>query len=469
MLALLSKLRLSRYLKPLLFVIDLVVLNTAILFAIVLTNNSIQFPFDDNVNTFFIISNVFWVILVIYLNIYEMERTETIIKLLNDLEILLLTHSSILLILLLIFKFSFIFYLRLFYFDIILFTGILGCRYACLIMLKYIRTKGYNYKTTAIYGYNQFGNKIAEYLSKDSSLGIRLEGYYDENKSDMVLQAPYLGDINQFRDNLKINKIDELYVCMEDVNNEIMHSLVTVCDKFMIRIKFVPNLHEFTQAKRLRVVFYDSLAVINLRSEPLLEPFSYLFKRVFDILFSLLVIFFVFPWLFPIISMAIKISSRGPCFFVQLRSGEGNKSFKCYKFRTMYVNELSDSRQAEKSDSRITRVGSFLRRTNLDELPQFFNVLEGSMSIVGPRPHMLKHTDDYKELMSNYLVRHFARPGITGWAQVNGYRGETKELWEMQNRVIHDIYYLENWSFLFDIKIIFLTVKKMLQGEEKAF
>jgi lipopolysaccharide/colanic/teichoic acid biosynthesis glycosyltransferase len=135
----------------------------------------------------------------------------------------------------------------------------------------------------------------------------------------------------------------------------------------------------------------------------------------------------------------------------------------------MYVNEKSDTQQASRLDSRITRVGSFLRKTNLDEFPQFLNVFAGSMSIVGPRPHMIKHTDEYRVLLSNYLVRHFSKPGITGWAQVNGFRGETKEVIEMQNRVKHDIFYLENWSFLLDIKIIFLTVKNMIRGEEKAF
>ena len=469
MLSLLSKLRISRYLKPLMFLMDLVVLNTAILVALFLTDNEIKYPFEEEVNTFFIISNVFWVFLIIYRNIYEMERTETIIKLLNDLEVLLLTHTSILLILLLIFKFAFIFYLRLFYFDIILFTGILGYRYACLKMLKYIRRKGYNYRTIAIFGHNDFGNNMAKILSKDSSFGIRFIGFYDSDKHNAVFQGPYLGNMNQFSDDMKLKRIDELYVCMEYTTKEVFQSLVILCDKYMIRMKLVPNLQEFTQSKRLRVTFYGSMPVINLRSEPLLDPFCHLAKRMFDVLFSLLVILIVFPWLFPIIIIAIKLSSPGPYFFIQLRSGEGNNSFKCYKFRTMYVNELSDSRQADKLDSRITRVGSFLRKTNLDELPQFFNVLRGSMSVVGPRPHMLKHTDEYSALMSNYLVRHLSKPGITGWAQVNGYRGETKELTEMQSRVIHDIYYLENWSFLLDIKIIFLTIKNMLQGEEKAF
>jgi putative colanic acid biosynthesis UDP-glucose lipid carrier transferase len=469
MLTLLSRLRVARYFVPILFLIDLVVLNAAILFSLYLTNDEIQFPFEEDVNTFFILSNVFWLVLVIHRNLYKMERAETIIKSLNGLIVLLLIHTSILLLLLFIFKFAIVFYLRLFYFDIIIFTGILGYRYVFLKLLKHIRTKGYNYKIIAIFGTNNFGNRLAEILSRDLSLGFRVLGFYDINRSDILLRAPYLGDINQLGENLELSKLDELYVCMEYIPRDIFQSLVTLCDKHMIRIKFVPNFQEFTQSKRVHVAYYDSIPVINVRSEPLLDPFSQLFKRLFDIVFSLAVILLVFPWLFPIIIIAIKLNSPGPSFFRQLRSGEGNKSFTCYKFRTMYVNEKSDTQQASRLDSRITRVGSFLRKTNLDEFPQFLNVFAGSMSIVGPRPHMIKHTDEYRVLLSNYLVRHFSKPGITGWAQVNGYRGETKEVIEMQNRVKYDIFYLENWSFLLDIKIIFLTVKNMIRGEEKAF
>jgi putative colanic acid biosynthesis UDP-glucose lipid carrier transferase len=469
MLTLLSRLRVARYFVPILFLIDLVVLNAAILFSLSLTNDAIQFPFEEDVNTFFILSNVFWLVLVIQRDLYEMDRAETIIKSLNGLILLLLIHTSILLLLLFIFKFHLIFYIRLFYFDIIIFTGILGYRYVFLKLLKYIRTKGYNYKIIAIFGTNDFGNRLAEILSRDLSLGFRVSGFYDTNQSDIYLQAPYLGDIDNLDEHLEISSLDELYVCMEYVPRELFQRLVTLCDKHMIRIKFVPNFQEFSQSKKMHVAYYDTIPVINIRSEPLLDPFSQLFKRAFDIVFSLAVILLVFPWLFPIIMIAIKLTSSGPCFFKQLRSGEGNKSFTCYKFRTMYVNEKSDTQQASKLDSRITKVGSFLRKTNLDEFPQFLNVFAGSMSIVGPRPHMIKHTDEYRALLSNYLVRHFSKPGITGWAQVNGYRGETKEVIEMQNRVKHDIFYLENWSFLLDIKIIFLTVKNMIQGEEKAF
>jgi len=181
-------------------------------------------------------------------------------------------------------------------------------------------------------------------------------------------------------------------------------------------------------------------------------------KRIFDIFFSTAIILFVFSWMFPIIGIFIKIDSKGPVFFLQNRTGINNKTFKCFKFRTMTVNNEADSKQAEVNDSRITAIGNFLRRSNIDELPQFINVFLGNMSVVGPRPHMLKHTEQYSALIKYYKVRHFVKPGITGWAQVNGYRGLTDELWKMEKRVEYDMEYLEKWNFFWDIKIIIMTV-----------
>jgi undecaprenyl-phosphate galactose phosphotransferase/putative colanic acid biosynthesis UDP-glucose lipid carrier transferase len=173
--------------------------------------------------------------------------------------------------------------------------------------------------------------------------------------------------------------------------------------------------------------------------------------------------------LFPIIYLIIKLSSKGPAFFVQERTGENGKTFKCFKFRTMIINTKSEELQATKNDQRITKVGKFLRSSNLDELPQIFNVLIGQMSIVGPRPHMLLHTKEFSELIDNYLVRHFAKPGITGWAQVNGFRGETKTKFDIEKRVEYDIWYIENWTFILDLKIIWKTIINMLKGEENAY
>jgi len=192
-------------------------------------------------------------------------------------------------------------------------------------------------------------------------------------------------------------------------------------------------------------------------------------KRIFDFVMSSIVILFILSWLIPLISLLIFIESPGPVFFSQFRTGKNKKSFLCYKFRSMKINKDADVQQATKNDDRITKIGKFLRRTSLDEFPQFINVLIGNMSIVGPRPHMIKHTDDYSKLVDQYMVRHLSKPGITGWAQVNGYRGEITETTEIKNRVHFDIWYLENWSLLLDIKIVFLTVFNVLKGEKNAY
>lgn len=200
------------------------------------------------------------------------------------------------------------------------------------------------------------------------------------------------------------------------------------------------------------------LVIINPQEVPLDHSAFRAQKRIFDVLFSIFVILFIFSWLFPIIAILIKISSKGPVFFVQKRTGINNRTFECYKFRSMKVNGKADLKQASADDDRITTIGRFMRKTNIDELPQFFNVLGGSMSIVGPRPHMLKHTEEYSALIDTYLVRHYVKPGITGWAQVKGYRGETKQLSAMEKRVNADMWYIQNWTFNWDLRIVWLTI-----------
>jgi putative colanic acid biosynthesis UDP-glucose lipid carrier transferase len=260
-----------------------------------------------------------------------------------------------------------------------------------------------------------------------------------------------------------------MYVALHIDNIKIINELTLLCERNMVRIKFLPDFQLYTKSRKVEISFYENTPVLMLRKEPLELTVNLLSKKMFDLVFSFLAIVLVFPWLFPIIIVLIKLDSPGPVFFKQERSGRENESFLCWKFRTMRVNNNSDTMQATKGDARVTKIGAFMRKTNIDELPQFFNVLWGTMSVVGPRPHMLKHTQQYSELINNYLVRHYAKPGITGWAQVNGCRGETKELVDMKDRVDHDIWYIENWSILLDLKIIYLTVFNVFKGEDNAY
>jgi putative colanic acid biosynthesis UDP-glucose lipid carrier transferase len=192
-------------------------------------------------------------------------------------------------------------------------------------------------------------------------------------------------------------------------------------------------------------------------------------KRLFDIIFSLVVLIGFLSWLTPILAVLIKIDSEGGLFFIQKRNGLNNKVFDCYKFRSMKLNDEADLIQVSKNDARVTKIGRLLRKTSMDELPQFFNVLLGDMSVVGPRPHMVSHTNMYAERIDKFMMRHFVKPGITGLAQIKGFRGEVESDKDIINRVRYDIFYMENWSILLDIKIISSTVYYVLKGDKKAY
>jgi putative colanic acid biosysnthesis UDP-glucose lipid carrier transferase len=235
-------------------------------------------------------------------------------------------------------------------------------------------------------------------------------------------------------------------------------------DNNLVRFKVVPDFRGFL-SRKVKIDFYDLVPVLSMRREPLQNSFNRIIKRTFDIIFSLLVILLVFPFALLIIAPLIKLSSRGPIFFKQLRSGRNNEEFYCYKFRTMHVNDQADSLQAKKGDTRITAIGAFLRKTSLDELPQFYNALIGNMSVVGPRPHMLRHTEEYSKLIDKFMVRQLVKPGVTGWAQVHGYRGDTRDSSLMEKRVEYDVWYLENWSLILDIKIVVITAWQVIASK----
>lgn len=239
-------------------------------------------------------------------------------------------------------------------------------------------------------------------------------------------------------------------------------------DQACIHFRLIPDLSYFIK-KTVHIDYFRDIPVLSVRKEPLADAGNRIQKRFFDVLISLPVVLLILSWLVPLVGLLIWLESPGPIFFKQPRTGKGKITFNCIKFRSMKMNTDANSRQASKDDDRFTHIGKFLRRTSLDEFPQFWNVLLGDMSVVGPRPHMLQHTDYYSSVIDKYMIRQFLKPGITGWAQVNGFRGETKTLEKMQGRVQFDIWYIENWSIWLDIKIIFMTVFNTLKGDKNAF
>ncbi|MCO5232447.1 MAG: undecaprenyl-phosphate glucose phosphotransferase [Chitinophagales bacterium] len=345
-------------------------------------------------------------------------------------------------------------------------------RFSFFKLVRYFRAKGYNTKKAIIIGAGPAGQEFKRMLEGRMEFGISVLGFFDDEPERFPqIQHLIKGNLKEAKLFARENQIDEIFCALPYKQEEKIIDLITFSEKYLIRLKIVPNFTHFltTQFHKLEIDYFDTYPVMMLRQEPLEIFINRVAKRGFDFVFTIAVSLTILWWLIPLIAILIKINSKGPVFFVQERTGIKNKSFKVYKFRTMFVNGDSDSIQATKGDSRITPIGAFLRKSNLDEIPQFINVFLGHMSIIGPRPHMLKHTEEYSKIIDKFMVRHFIKPGITGWAQVNGFRGETRNPEEMEERVKADIWYIENWSFLLDIRIVFMTIFNMIRGEEKAY
>jgi undecaprenyl-phosphate galactose phosphotransferase/putative colanic acid biosynthesis UDP-glucose lipid carrier transferase len=462
--------RLSRYFKLCFLLWDILLLNIAIFLSFIARYEHFDRMNMKEVQTISLLSNLIWIALLLYKDYYRTIRIERIETILIRTFQMILIHIALIAVFVVVLKYSEISRLRMLYFYLIFFTFLFASRVFFMKILKFIRAKGYNYKNVIIIGANDAGENIRKILSKDLTYGYRILGFFDDKVDPFApISLPVLGGFDAVQDYISTNNIDEMYIALHIDNIKIIHHLTALCERYMVRIKFIPDFQQYTRSRKVEITFYENTPVLMLRKEPLEGTLNLLIKKGFDLVFSFGVIVLIFPWLFPILIILIKMDSPGPVFFKQERSGRENQSFACLKFRTMKVNKFSDTVQATNGDSRVTKMGAFMRRTNIDELPQFLNVLWGNMSVVGPRPHMLVHTEQYSELINNYLVRHYAKPGITGWAQVNGFRGETKELIDMKDRVDHDIWYIENWSLLLDFKIIFQTVFNVFRGEENAY
>jgi len=316
-------------------------------------------------------------------------------------------------------------------------------------------------KRIAVLGNNDTGKKLATYFQKNKRSFI-LKGHYED-----------LAAIHTFKAE---DQIDEVYSTIFPEEAEEILPLISFAEQHCVRLKYVTSFSKYKHEKEIFTHlnynlnrYCEGFPILVTRQEPLSSTFNRIVKRGFDIIFSLLVIACLLSWLLPLLSIIILLESPGSPIFSQLRSGKKNKEFWCYKFRSMRVNKKSDHVQATKCDARLTKIGAFIRKTSIDELPQFFNVLMGDMSVVGPRPHMLRHTEQYRLIIEQYMIRHFLKPGITGWAQINGHRGETKETHQMRNRVEHDLWYLENWTLAQDFRIIHKTLVNAIKGEDNAY
>ena len=331
-------------------------------------------------------------------------------------------------------------------------------------IIKLFRRRGRNFKRIIIIGWNGTAKMLYDEILSDPGYGYKILGIFDNEKhADRAMT----GTLQEIEDFVVANNIDEIY-CAQPSEEENVGDIIKIADRHDVQFFYVPLISGFMTTS-FSLTSMGNLPIMVYRPNPLQFWLYRLIKRIFDICFSLVVIALVSVTVLIPIIFAIKLSSRGPVLFKQRRTGYRGREFTCLKFRTMKVNSQADTVQATKDDPRKTRVGDFLRRTSLDELPQFLNVLWGDMSVVGPRPHMVSQTNEYKKLIDKYMVRHIMKPGITGLAQVSGYRGQTEELWQMQKRVEYDVTYIENWSLWLDVKIIIRTIVNAILGEKNAF
>jgi len=445
--------RFSRYIRPITYLIDLYIINfLAIKYVF---NNEFLQPY-----WFFILISASWIVISIFSRFYNVYRYTPEIRILN----LLLIQC--LLFLMTIFSVSGIFpFLSISPKQILIFVLYSGVFIGAIkfmiyyFMLKFRADFGGNYRRTIIIGNGAESNSLEKFFQEKTSTGYRHIRTILPNKEE---------DIEKYFNSILEEKIDEIYCSLPSLSETQIKAIIDFAENNLKTVKFIPSF-ENLYSKKLKYETYDYVPVLSLRNILLQEPFNKFIKRLFDIVFSVFIIVCVLSWLIPVLAIIIKSESKGTIFFRQIRNGYNFKQFYCYKFRSMKINVESDTVQATRNDKRLTKVGTFLRKTSIDELPQFFNVLAGNMSVVGPRPHMVNENEKYLKSIDKFMVRHFIKPGITGLAQVNGYRGEIETHLDIVNRIKYDINYIENWSFLLDIKIIILTVFNSLRGEKKAY
>ncbi len=341
--------------------------------------------------------------------------------------------------------------------------AILFFKISIYIALKFYRAANRNLRDYIIIGYNDETQNFKNLLDQRKDYGYQFRHYFG-NGTDPLIH----GNLSSLKSYLKENPVDVIFCSLAECSDEQIKQIISTADEHFAVVKFIPDNKQIL-GKKLKVEHFDYFPVLSLQKSPLDKPENRIIKRVFDIIFSTVVIIGLLSWLYPIIALIIKLESKGPVLFKQKRNGINYHLFECYKFRSMRPNQLAHIKQVSKDDDRITKFGKILRKTSLDELPQFFNVFKGEMSVVGPRPHMVKENERFMKRVDKFMSRHYVKPGITGLAQVKGYRGEIKTDEDIFNRIKYDLYYIENWSFWLDIKIILFTVFKIVKGDEKAY
>lgn len=406
------------------------------------------------------IVTVFWLIISYYSGFYEVYRYTKGIEIFGKL-IKQIFFTSLITFAYVGYKYKYVTTKEVGFYIFCSFILVGFLKFSILILLKKYRLLyGGNYRKVVIVGNGKNADELKHFFLNNPSFGYHLESIFDLKKNKRT-------EIQALKEFIIENKIDEIYASLNTLTTNEINDLIHFADSTLKIIKFLPD-NKSTLYRNLAIQYYGIIPIIVLRKIPLEIDINNRIKRSFDIIFSLLVIIFILSWLTVILGLLIKYESRGPIFFKQNRPGFKQNDFLCYKFRSMMINKTTEI-EATRNDPRVTKIGKFIRKTSLDELPQFFNVLIGDMSVVGPRPHLWSQNRAYGNKVKKYMIRHHVRPGVTGLAQVRGFRGEIETDEDMINRIKYDVFYIENWSIWMDIKIIFQTVINIFKGEEKAY
>ncbi|MDO7172163.1 undecaprenyl-phosphate glucose phosphotransferase [Mariniflexile sp. AS56] len=444
--------RYSGLIKPLFGFIDLIIINVVV------------FLFEINLNNIYVFClyiSLAWIVIAFKNHFYEVQRHTRIIHIIPLLFRQMMFFAIILYAYIGFFKQPIISRLALVNYLIFAFFIICVFKFTTTFLLKKYRTvlRG-NTRKVIVIGGNEKSRQLIKTFNTRLDFGYKFMAQFSINQENFSLEKCY--------DYIIDNDIDEIYFSVSELSNKQINRLIDFADNNLRELKFIPDNKDIF-SKKLKYEYYDYIPILSLRTIPLQESFNQILKRIFDVLFASFIIVFVLSWLTPILAILIKLESKGPVFFKQSRNGFNYQEFDCFKFRSMTPNKDAHLHQATKGDLRITKIGAFIRKTSIDELPQFYNVLFGDMSVVGPRPHMVSHTNMYAQRIDKFMVRHFVKPGITGLAQVSGFRGEVETDNDIISRVKYDIFYIENWSLWLDLKIMVQTFINAIKGEEKAY
>ena len=448
--------RYSKYIRPISIVSDLLVISMLALFCF----NGLNLNYSTYIG-YLLIS---WGTIAFFIKFYDVFRFTPPVEILTK-----IIKQGILFSLLIIAFFPFskevIFSENaLLRFIVLSFILIATSKFLLFYYLKKYRIiTGSNYRNVVIIGFTTESIRLKELFEERNDYGYRFLGYFSNKKK----KAEILGDIDYLKTFVIDNQVNEIYCTLDEMTNDQLADIVRFSDENKIEIKFIPGAKEIF-SKNLKINYYEMFPVLTMQKTVLHDPTIKLIKRIFDIVFSLIIIVFILSWVIPLLSLLIKLESKGPVFFKQGRPGLDEKEFFCYKFRSMKLNETTEE-EASKNDPRVTKIGRIIRKTSVDELPQFINVFLGDMSVVGPRPHLWSQNKSYGKKINKYMVRHYIKPGITGLAQVKGFRGEIESDEDMRCRIKLDVFYIDNWSLILDIKIIVQTVLNILNGEKKAY